>query len=109
MVQRFVDFVLQPGLVVGGVSAAQEAQGLHLLVGVLEDVDAAKGDHAPEVGRELGGHDVILLDDAKRATVVTPDSIDFVPLHGRMEDDSPIGIDIAERYGIRVAAVAHQR
>ena len=108
-IQRFVDFVLQAGLVVGGVSAAQLSQGLHLLVGVLEDVDAAKGDHAPEVGRELGGPDVILLDDAERASVVAPDGIDFVPLHGRMENDSPVGIDITEGHGVRVAAVTRQR
>ena len=34
-IQRFVDLVLQAGLVVGGVPAAQLSQGLHLLVGVL--------------------------------------------------------------------------
>ena len=108
MVEGFVDFVLQAGLVVGGVSAAQEAQGLHLLVGVLEDVDAAKGYYAPEVGSELGGLDVILLDDAKRAAVVAPDGINFVPLYGRMENDCPVGIDLAEWHGIGVAVIARQ-
>ena len=109
VVQRFVDLMLQAGLVVGRVSAPQQTQGLHLLVGVLQDVNAAESDHAPEVGRELVRLDFVLINDAKRATAVSLDGIDFVSLHCRMEDDSPVGIDLAERHGIRVTAVARQR
>ncbi len=109
VVQRFVNLMLQAGLVTWRVSASQEAQGLHLLVGVLQDVDAAESDHAPEVGRELGRLDFILINDAKRATTVSLDGINLVSLHCRMEDDRPVGIDVAERHGIRVTTVARQR
>ena len=109
MVQGFVDFVLQAVLVAWRVSASQEAQGLHLFVNRLKDMDAAEGDHAPEVGRELGWLDLVLLDDAKRAAVVLPDGIDLVSLHRRVENNRSIGIDIAQWNGVRVTAVTCQR
>ena len=64
-VEGFVDFVLQAGLVVGGVSASQQAQGLDLVVGVFQYADAAEGDHTPEMGGELVGLDVVAVDDAE--------------------------------------------
>ena len=99
VVEGFVDFVLQSGLIVGRVSASQETQGLHFLVGILQDVDAAKRNYAPEIGRELGWPDFVLLNDAKRATAISLDGINFVTLHRRMENNRPIGIHIAERSG----------
>ena len=107
VVQGFVDLVLQAGLVVGRVSAAQEAQGLHLLVSLLQDADAPERD--PEIGRELGWHDLVLLDDAKRATAVASDGIDFVPLHCRVENNRPAGIDMTERHRVRIATITRQR
>ena len=76
---------------------------------VLKDVDAAKSDYAPEVGGELGRLDFVLIDDAKRATAVALDGIDLVSLHGRMENNRTMGIDVAERHGVRVTAVTCQR
>ena len=43
VVQRLVNLMLQPRLVVGRIAAAQQAQSLHFLVGILNHLDAAEG------------------------------------------------------------------
>ncbi len=109
VVQRLVDLVLQAVLVAWRVSASQKAQGLHLFVNRLKNMNATEGDHASEVGRELGWLDLVLIDDAKRAAVVLLDGIDLVSLHRRVENNRSIGIDIAQWNGVRVTAVTCQR
>ena len=109
VVQRLVDLVLQAVLVTWRVSASQKAQGLHLLINRLKNMNAAEGDHASEVGRELGWLDLVLINDAKRATAVSLNGINFVSLHRRMENNRAIGIDVAQWNGVRVTAVTCQR
>ena len=109
VVQRLVDLVLQAVLVAWRVSASQKAQGLHLLINRLKNMNAAEGDHASEVGRELSRYNLILLNNAKRAAVVLLDGIDLVSLHRRVENNRAIGIDIAQWNGVWVTAITRQR
>ena len=108
MAERLVNLMLQPLFVVGRIASAQKPQGLQFFVIILYDLDATENDDASEIGGKLGGLDLVLVDDAKRAVVVLPDGIDFMTLQRRVKEDAPIGINVAQRHGIGITAMPGQ-
>lgn len=100
-----VNLALQARVIVRCMTKAQPAQGSQPLGIILDDMDLAKGDDALEVGREGLRVHLVLGNDTVAALGTVPDGIHLVPLQGRMEIETAVGIDVAQRHGIGVATV----
>ena len=106
--QTFLKLLLQCFILVRIISIPKHSGHFQLLSLILDDVDSAKGNDTPEVGRVRLWMHFVLLDDTERRLLTLADGIYLMPAHRTVEIDAALRIDIADGDGVGIVTITQQ-
>ena len=102
-----VNLMLQSGLIMRCMAAAQQTKCSQPICIIIDDVDLTKGNDTLEMGRKRLGMNLILCNDAKRAARAVADGIHLVALQCGVEIEASVSVNMTQWHSVGIATVTH--